>query len=67
MAGVNVIDEGGPWEILCPRCRGDANWRFLDEAKSLVEVVCCDCGSFEMPRAEFEQAQSDIAEANERN
>lgn len=52
-------------EILCPRCRGDASWRFLDEAKSLVEVTCIDCGLFEMPRVEFDQAETDIAEPSE--
>lgn len=62
-----VIGEVGPREILCPRCRGDATWKFLDEAKSVVEVTCCDCGSFEMTRAEFEKAESDIAEMNDRS
>lgn len=61
-----VLDEEGPREILCPRCRADATWRFLDEEKRLVELVCSDCGIFEMPRIDFEQAESDIAEPNER-
>ena len=53
--------------IECPRCRGEATWRFLDEAKQQVEVVCSDCGPFEISRAEFEQAQSDIVESNNRH
>jgi hypothetical protein len=67
MRNVHMIEEEGTREVLCPRCRGEANWRFLDEAKALVEVACSDCGLFEMPRIEFEQAESDIAESNERH
>lgn len=62
---MRVFDELGPIEILCPRCRADATWRFLDTEKSVMEVVCSDCGVFEMPRGEFEQAESDVAEPNE--
>jgi len=60
-----IKGEEDAQEVLCPRCRGDANWRFLDGAKSLVEVTCIDCGSFEMPRLQFEQAEADIAEPSE--
>ena len=56
--------EEGPLE--CQRCRGEAAWRFLDEQKSQVEILCSDCGRFEMSRAEFEQAESDVVEANNR-
>ena len=59
-----IGEEEGPLE--CPRCRGEAAWRFLDEEKSQVEILCTDCGSFEMTRAEFEQAESDVVEANNR-
>jgi hypothetical protein len=31
-----------------------------------VEIICPDCGKFEVPRAEFEQAEFDIAQAEER-
>ncbi len=66
MAQAKIFAEEGPPEILCPRCRGDATWRFLDETKNLIEVVCSDCGIFEMPRTEFEKAEADIAEPEER-
>lgn len=65
MAHAYIIDEDGPREILCPHCRSDANWRFLDEAKSLVEVSCVECGLFAMPRVEFDQAENDVSEPNE--
>ena len=67
MAQLKITTEEGPPEILCPRCGGDATWRFLDEAKSVIEVVCADCGLFETPRAEFEKAEADIAEPEERH
>ena len=62
MPQLHIFTEAEPREILCPRCRGDAGWRFLNEEKSLVEVVCADCGVFEVPRAEFEKSEADIAE-----
>jgi len=62
-----MIDLAGDFsDVPCPRCRTEATWRFLDEAKSLVEVVCLECGTFEMPRTEFEQAEADVIESAER-
>jgi hypothetical protein len=57
-------EEEGPLE--CPRCRAEAEWRFLDETKEMIEILCSDCGRFEMSRTEFEQAESDVVEAPER-
>lgn len=53
-------------EALCSHCGASANWRFADEAKEVIEIVCLDCDRFEVPRAEFEQAEFDIAQAEER-
>jgi len=52
-------------QLECPRCKGEAAWRFLDEEKNQVEVFCSDCGKFEMSRIEFEQAESDRVEPSE--
>ena len=54
--------KDGAREVVCPRCGADANWRFLDEGKSVGEIVCPDCGSFDAPREEFDQAESEIVE-----
>jgi transcription elongation factor Elf1 len=59
-----IGEEEGPLE--CPRCRAEAEWRFLDETKEVVEILCSDCGRFEMSRTDFEQAESDVIEAPER-
>jgi len=53
-------------DTICVHCGSEANWRFLDETKQTVEIVCPDCGRFEIPRAEFEQAEFDIAQSEER-
>jgi hypothetical protein len=53
--------QSGRHEGLCPRCGSDAEWSFRDEEETVVEVVCADCGRFELSRAEFDQAESDIS------
>jgi len=53
--------------IECPRCGAEAEWRFLDELKETVEILCSDCGSFEISRAEFEKAEADAVEVPERH
>jgi hypothetical protein len=62
-----IIDEqqDSP-NALCSRCGAEANWHFLDETKQMVEIICPDCGRFEVPGGEFEQAEFDIAQADER-
>jgi predicted RNA-binding Zn-ribbon protein involved in translation (DUF1610 family) len=56
----------GAREALCSRCGGEAAWSYLDEQESRVEIVCPDCGRFEMIRGEFSQAEADIVEPEER-
>ncbi|MBK5293084.1 MAG: hypothetical protein JJE04_15605 [Acidobacteriia bacterium] len=58
------------WELLeapCPRCGAEAACSFPDETKDRVEVVCADCGTFEMPIAEFERAEGEMAQPEERD
>jgi predicted RNA-binding Zn-ribbon protein involved in translation (DUF1610 family) len=52
-------------DTICSRCGAEATWRFLDEEKQFVEIVCPDCGRFEVPCAEFENAEFDIAQSDE--
>ncbi len=58
--------QQNPSEVLCSRCGEMANWRFLDQEKQTIEIVCPDCGRFEVPRAELELAEFDIVDAAER-
>jgi predicted RNA-binding Zn-ribbon protein involved in translation (DUF1610 family) len=53
-------------DTICVRCGAEASWLFADDEKQFVEIVCPNCGRFEMTRAEFEQAEFDIAQAEER-
>ena len=53
-------------ETLCVHCGAEANWRFADTEEQLVEIICPECGKFEVPRAEFEQAEFEIVPAEER-
>jgi predicted RNA-binding Zn-ribbon protein involved in translation (DUF1610 family) len=55
-------EEGDPREAVCPRCGSQAEWTFSAADHSRVEVVCPDCGRFEVSRAEFLQAESELAE-----
>ena len=50
--------QSGRRDGLCPRCGTDAEWSFLDSEQTKVEVVCPDCEAFELPRAEFSQAEA---------
>jgi uncharacterized Zn finger protein len=38
----------------CPRCGGEAEWSFIDEDKTRVEIMCQDCGTLEMAREDFD-------------
>ena len=67
MENARTIDpERGQRDAICPRCGADAEWMFLDTGQTRVELTCPDCGNFEIPRAEFDQAESEIVEPGDR-
>jgi len=67
MRDINFIEgKEGEREAFCGHCGAEAAWRFLDEEESVVEVICSDCGRFEVSRAEFDEAESDIVGPDER-
>jgi hypothetical protein len=49
----------------CPRCGMDAQWSVLNPEGTRVEILCPDCGSFEMDRSEFDQFSVDLTDWNE--
>jgi DNA-directed RNA polymerase subunit RPC12/RpoP len=53
-------------ETMCSRCGAQANWRFIDADEKTVEIVCPDCGRFEIPKAELERAEFEMVEPEER-
>jgi len=55
--------EEGAREGLCTRCGSDAVWR---QTNGAIEVVCPDCGTFQISREEFDRAESEIPEPEER-
>jgi len=59
------IQQNSP-DTICVRCGAEATWRFADPAEEVVEITCPDCGRFEVSRVEFEQAEFDIAQVEER-
>ena len=58
------LQQNSP-DTTCTRCGADARWGFLDTTEQIVEIVCPNCGRFELSRAEFEQAEFDIAQGEE--
>jgi predicted RNA-binding Zn-ribbon protein involved in translation (DUF1610 family) len=66
MQNARIIDrERGPRAAICSRCGGDAEWVFLDSRQTRVEVICPDCGKFQMSRPEFDQVESEMVEPGE--
>ena len=43
---------------VCPLCGGEAEWSFVDDEMTRVEVLCGDCGRFEAPKTAFDDAQA---------
>ncbi len=58
-------EEGGR-QAVCPRCGGEMEWHFLDEAGTRIEAICADCGRYEMDASEFDAAEAEITGAEER-
>jgi endogenous inhibitor of DNA gyrase (YacG/DUF329 family) len=52
-------------ETPCPRCGAEAAWSYLDSAKTRIEVMCPECGTYEISREQFDEAEAEIAELNE--
>jgi endogenous inhibitor of DNA gyrase (YacG/DUF329 family) len=44
----------------CPRCGADAEWSYVDPGKTRIEVMCSECGRYETPREEFDEAMEDV-------
>ena len=55
-----------PREALCMHCGKEASWRFIDQERNVVELTCPDCGRFQVPSVDFEQAEFEIVEPVER-
>jgi transcription elongation factor Elf1 len=53
--------ERNEGQIECPRCGADAEWSFLDPDRTTVEILCSDCGRFEMSREEFDRVAAERA------
>jgi predicted RNA-binding Zn-ribbon protein involved in translation (DUF1610 family) len=58
--------EQAPRDAVCARCGAEAQWMFADSEQTRVEVICPDCGKYELPRAEFHHVESEIVEPEER-
>lgn len=52
-------------DTLCPRCAAEAKWILAGAEQETVQITCPDCGLFEIPSTEFEQAEFDISEPTE--
>ena len=61
---MNSHDQDSP-ETLCPHCGAEATCHVTEGEEQLVEIICPDCGQFQLSVAEFEQAQADLAAAAE--
>jgi predicted RNA-binding Zn-ribbon protein involved in translation (DUF1610 family) len=52
-------------DFACPRCGAEADWSYIDEEKASVEIMCPNCGRYEMRREDFDQVVAESAEITE--
>jgi predicted RNA-binding Zn-ribbon protein involved in translation (DUF1610 family) len=52
-------------ETTCARCGADAQWSYLDQQKRRIEIMCPNCGRYEISREEFDQAAAESAQLDE--
>jgi predicted RNA-binding Zn-ribbon protein involved in translation (DUF1610 family) len=57
--------EPNEHEAVCARCGAEAEWSYLDSQKSRIEVLCPDCGRYEISREQFDQETTEMAEIDE--
>jgi hypothetical protein len=57
-----IARERDQHDTACPRCGGEAEWSFASVEKTRIEIMCQDCGRFQMPRDEFDRAAAENAE-----
>ncbi|HVW84437.1 MAG TPA: hypothetical protein VHB50_07140 [Bryobacteraceae bacterium] len=68
MRDIRFIErEEGVRQAVCAHCGGEATWNFADEQETTIDMLCPDCGRFQMTRAQFDEAESDIAGPEERS
>jgi endogenous inhibitor of DNA gyrase (YacG/DUF329 family) len=60
---LTTSDKESLQDGICPRCGAECAWEFADVEQTSIEVVCPDCERYHVSKAEFEQAQADVAEA----
>jgi len=57
--------ERNEHDALCPHCGAEAKWLFLNPEKSRIEVMCRDCGRYELTREEFDRKAVESTEVDE--
>ena len=54
--------ERNEHDFPCPRCGAEAEWSHIDEEKTTIEIMCPNCGRYEMSREEFDQFVAESVE-----
>jgi endogenous inhibitor of DNA gyrase (YacG/DUF329 family) len=52
--------ERNEHQTACPRCGADAEWSYIDPEKTRIEVMCAECGRYEITREELDEAMEDV-------